>query len=416
MEKTYDYFKYNYGWYGTEGNNDEVRGLADATTTGHDVINYTNYIFIGYMDNGYSAASPEAIGHEYTHGIISHTSNLNNVAAESGALSESFADIFGTAVERYVRGTNDWIIGTDFGQIRSLINPHDAPEYQPATYHEQGWWYTGSDAGYYVHHNNGVQNHWFYLLSNAIGFDKAIKIAWGTMKILNPDADYQDSRDASIYIARFNYGTVSCEAKAAQNAWAAVGVGDPNNDPCNPPLYINIVGPSSLPSCTSSGTWTAYPTGGTGSYTYKWEFSYNGNYIAIGYSSSLTFTPGGCCGNYLYLRLTVTSGAQHVSTIREVYVPSCYKSTNPKKLSETPAESEIILFPNPADNILNIQIQNIDETAIINLYDLQGKLIISTSTSTKTSSIDVENISKGMYILKVILDNGDINIQKVCVE
>ena len=56
----------------------------------------------------------DVIGHELTHGVTQFTSNLNYMG-QSGALNESFSDVFGSQVKQRLLGqraaTADWIIG-----------------------------------------------------------------------------------------------------------------------------------------------------------------------------------------------------------------------------------------------------------------------------------------------------------------
>ena len=63
--------------------------------------------------------------HEITHGLSDFTANLL-YQNESGALDESFSDIFGTCIENYGRPSNwNWTIGEDIGTIyRSLSDPN----------------------------------------------------------------------------------------------------------------------------------------------------------------------------------------------------------------------------------------------------------------------------------------------------
>ena len=64
-------------------------------------------------------------GHEMTHGVVEKTANLV-YQDESGALNESFADIFGAMIDR-----DDWRMGEDVmqpgaspsGALRDLSNP-----------------------------------------------------------------------------------------------------------------------------------------------------------------------------------------------------------------------------------------------------------------------------------------------------
>lgn len=63
-----------------------------------------------YYGNGKDAFTPlakalDVAGHEMSHGVIQATANLD-YESESGALNESFADIFGRLIDR-----DDWLIG-----------------------------------------------------------------------------------------------------------------------------------------------------------------------------------------------------------------------------------------------------------------------------------------------------------------
>ena len=103
----------------------------------------------------------DIMGHEFTHGVTQSEAGLiyNN---ESGALNESFSDIFGEMVESWAEGICDYLVGADRGAIRSFINPNTYG--QPDTYLGTDW-YTGTADNGGVHTNSGVQNHWFYLVS-----------------------------------------------------------------------------------------------------------------------------------------------------------------------------------------------------------------------------------------------------------
>jgi Zn-dependent metalloprotease len=189
----------------------------------------------GFAD-GYGTI--DIIGHEYTHAVTGSSSGLV-YANESGALNESFSDIFGEVIENFVFGSNNWLLGSQrsSGYIRNMSNPNDKGD--PDTYNGTNW-FTGSGDNGGVHTNSGVQNFWFYLLtvggsgtndiSNAynvsgIGLVKARNIAYANMISLSSGATYSSARTNSIAIARTLYGDCSNEVKQVINAWYAVGVG-----------------------------------------------------------------------------------------------------------------------------------------------------------------------------------------------
>src|SRR5215203_7409311 len=69
----------------------------------------------------------DVAGHEMSHGVIQNTANLEYIG-QSGALNESYADVFGAMIDR-----NDWQIGEDVvlpavfpsGALRDLSNPNN---------------------------------------------------------------------------------------------------------------------------------------------------------------------------------------------------------------------------------------------------------------------------------------------------
>ncbi len=215
------------------------------------------YLVFGNTPDDDYMATIDITGHEYTHGVDHFTAGLV-YQDEPGALDESFADIFGFMVERFTEGgVSDWLIGEDapisLSTPRSLEDPKAEGFYfpdatdcatravgQPDTY-EGDFWYVGNCNHGGVHVNSGVQNYWFYLLSEGgigtndhnnayniqgIGIDEAALIAyWNHTNILQTGSQYADSRAGSIAAATLLYGPCSHQEIQTTNAWAAVGVG-----------------------------------------------------------------------------------------------------------------------------------------------------------------------------------------------
>lgn len=194
--------------------------------------------------------SLDVTGHEVTHGVIDHSADLI-YSRESGALNESFADIFGEMIEYFATGSNDWILGRDVGLVevlplRSMIDPNSNDD--PDTYGGIHWYDpncerpVGSNDHCGVHNNSGVQNKWFYILAmgesgtndlgdeyNVVGISRnaAAKIAYRNLtQYLWPSSMYIDARAGSIQAAIDLYGEGSQQVISTTNAWYAVGVGE----------------------------------------------------------------------------------------------------------------------------------------------------------------------------------------------
>ena len=248
-EKTYDYYYETFGRNSYDDEGAAIISYADWNEEGN--INNATWAGtfavygIGNGDVYGSFGAIDVVGHEITHGVTRHSAQLI-YQAESGALNESFSDIFGAAVEFYAEGRDkgDWLNGEDVvvgpGGIRSLEDPkaHSNPD----TYMGEFWYNTsnlGGDNGG-VHNNSGVQNHWFYLLTEGgsgenddgvafqvtgIGLDAAAAIAYRNLtQYLLPDSRYVDAATYSIQSATDLFGEGSQQVTSTRSAWEAAGI------------------------------------------------------------------------------------------------------------------------------------------------------------------------------------------------
>ena len=246
MEKAYDFFFEEFGRDSYSGSGASIDCYV------HYLENYKNAFFDGarfVFGDGFGVnsssqpyTSTDIVAHEFTHGVASYTANFEYLN-ESGALEESFCDIFGIGVDFYANpGSANWEMG-DRGNtymLRSLKEPKKLGD--PDTYQGE-YWITDvfNDKGG-VHSNSGVQNYWFYLLSeggegyndngdyykvNPIGIDKALEVAYQTLTVyLGFSSQYADACFYSIQSTKDIYGQCSREVKEVTNAWHAVGLSE----------------------------------------------------------------------------------------------------------------------------------------------------------------------------------------------
>jgi Zn-dependent metalloprotease len=187
-------------------------------------------MFYGNGDSDFKslARGLDVAGHEMTHGVVQSTANLE-YRGESGALNESFADIFGAMIDR-----DDWLIGEDVvktssfpsGALRSLQDPHNGgnslgtPGYQPRVYSER---YTGNQDEGGVHINSGIPNWAFFKFASAVGKEKAEKVYYRALSnYLTKSSKFVDCRVAVVKAATDLYGTA--ESDAAKKAFDEVGI------------------------------------------------------------------------------------------------------------------------------------------------------------------------------------------------
>lgn len=271
MGKTYDFYKevfnrnsydnqgapiYNYAYLAESSDSTYLVSGRLSAAAAADNKPYPMVYGMGGYDDGslFFYARPmvelSVLSHEFTHIVTNHTAKLV-YEGESGALNESFSDLMGISCKKWVEGSRNWFIG-DKGLIvgrsnqRDLSNPknnEDGDLPAPDTYKGENWTDTSdtsddNDNGG-VHINSGVQNKWFYLLTDGgkgtndngytyqvagIGIEKSRQIAYRTLvQYATQKSQYADIRLASIQASKDLYPT-GTEAEAVGKAWDAVGV------------------------------------------------------------------------------------------------------------------------------------------------------------------------------------------------
>jgi len=184
--------------------------------------------------------SIDVVGHELTHGVVTHTCNLE-YRGESGALNEHFADVFGSLVKQWRKRQTaqnaDWLIGNDImgpaTKAKSLRTFKAEKAYEddpllgsdPQPKHRKDA-YAGSEDNGGVHINSGIPNHAFYRVATELGgnaWEKAGRIWYETMLGLRPRSGFAQMVQLSARSAASLFGAGSLESKAVAAAWKAVG-------------------------------------------------------------------------------------------------------------------------------------------------------------------------------------------------
>ena len=175
------------------------------------------------------AGALDVTAHELGHGVISNTANLEYYG-QPGAINETYADIFGSMVDR-----DDWLIGEDItktsfspsGALRNMADPHNMGRegdhyWQPKHVSEM---YLGTEDNAGVHINNGIGIHAYYLYATAVSKDKAEQVFFHALKnYLTKTSRFIDFRIAVVQSASDLFGEGSAEATEAGKAFDKVGI------------------------------------------------------------------------------------------------------------------------------------------------------------------------------------------------
>ncbi|MEN7549753.1 M4 family metallopeptidase [Rapidithrix thailandica] len=327
-EVTLDFYKekFNRNSYNNAGGKIEIFVNGSGSIANNNAFWFGSFAYFGNSTSGTPFTSLDVVSHEITHGVTGNSARLV-YRGESGALNESFSDIFGSYAEHYAGVGDKWTMGEYISFQRSMSNPN--AHRQPDTYQGTYWVNpsSGQDNGG-VHTNSGVMNYWFYLTSeggsgrndrgntfsvSGVGIEKAAQIAYRALtRYLTANSGYSAARTAVINAARDLYGTGSCEEAAATDAMYAVGVGSAFSGNCSGQSCDAVTGLSVSQVSTNAATvgWNA--VSGVSSYTLEYKEASAGNYTSLtvnGSSRNLTgLTPG--TTYQIRVKYTCTNGSE----------------------------------------------------------------------------------------------------------
>lgn len=232
MAVCYDYYRNTFSRNAIDGKNGTIISIVNVTENNQSMGNaYWNgkLMLYGNGDNNFKplAGALDVAGHEMTHGVTGNSADLI-YEFQSGALNESFSDVFGVFIDN-----NDLTVGEEIMQpgkgtcLRNLENPADpnALDPQPAHMNQFKTLTIEQDNGG-VHINSGIPNHAAALIINALGRQKAQQIYYKALTTyLTRNSQFIDCRVACETAAKDIHGDGSAEMQAVSNAFATVGIG-----------------------------------------------------------------------------------------------------------------------------------------------------------------------------------------------
>jgi hypothetical protein len=197
--------------------NVNVGGPPNAAYMGCDIFTFSN---------GYTHL--DIVGHEFSHAVDANEANLI-YQNQSGALDESFADIFGHFVDNA-----DWLVGEDLagGALRDMANPPSFGDPDMMA----NYFNTMTDNGG-VHTNSGINNKAAFLITDGgthngyqvqgIGQASAQRLfhsvftgcLWNSSQLI-------DARNCAVREAQ----KLNLQVCSVRNAYASVGLGQGDRD------------------------------------------------------------------------------------------------------------------------------------------------------------------------------------------
>lgn len=246
-------------------------------------------------------------------------------------------------------------------------------------------------------------------------------------------ADYDPSPATATInpVSAYRYGFIAKYNNTGAFAWVnaitsnySMGVEvralalDANNNVLVGGIYSGSIQPQ--------GQFTNYETnnGGTDifivSYNSAGSYIYHALYGGNGYEditkitcTGNSFIVSGVFENTVDFDLTATTHTLLSAGQTDGYL-SKYNFPLPTAISSINNNSSVLLYPNPTSDVLNIYLKEVNQFTIskIKLVDLTGKTIIEKEFTTLVDRINLKEINKGVYFLKIENDKEQI-INKV---
>ena len=266
VTKAYQYFLRTFNRHGIDDKGGAMISVIHAVFPGRngsiDKDNATwDGVRMNYGDGGNdfrpTPACLDVAAHEMTHGVTQHSAALV-YENQSGALNESFSDIFGSMVDR-----SNWLLGENCvkvvpGFLRNMRYPDDPAlntplgnKAQPAHFDQYQNLPIDLDHGG-VHVNSGIPNRTAYLIAEgltaeglgaSIGREKTEQIFYHTLTTqLTSYAQFVDARKGTISSAQTLYPNEPGVAQSVAHAWDLVGVVDNGDSPAAPTATDPVVG------------------------------------------------------------------------------------------------------------------------------------------------------------------------------
>ncbi|NQY11396.1 MAG: M4 family metallopeptidase [Flavobacteriales bacterium] len=439
-QEIWDWWKVGLGRYGIDGNGSGLIIRADFKyTTGAFAVPSTNplQITLSVKVNGQhnELSALDIIGHEMMHGVLYYTSGFDPSAPgykshpEMEELNEGLCDIFGEMAQYNVTGSNNWIYGSE-PRFRNkdkrcfsypIINGKDALSFEDERYLAA---YSSlpdeEDDEIGPHNRAGVVRHFFYLLAmggeyggetiEGIGREKAIQITYLMITdYLNFGDGYSDAKNGCIFAAMELYGGCSDEVIQTIKAWDAVNVSSIGgiddflsikSNHCN--LFV-------------SGPLTRITERAIKEIEFNCAVPSSGKSIHLIAGDRIEFSDGFTSGDDFEAEvLSCLANSKSLELLP--VMPNTAGELNKSALKSGEVENglNVLVFPNPANNNLNLVVQGHFETGLskVEIYNSLGETVFFKERLHSSNEIDVSGFPSGVYIVRVLIDSNQI-IQKI---
>jgi hypothetical protein len=125
-------------------------------------------------------------------------------------------------------------------------------------------------------------------------------------------------------------------------------------------------------------------------------------------------------------KLSINDNQQLFDSTQDFYIVFGYTFEKNGKITSDPNEydywlvpknkgNEFLIYPNPNLGSFNILNLSSEQNVEFEIYDSLNRLILKNNLPNYFTVIDLINISKGFYYLKIFNNNETLKIEKICI-
>ncbi|MEU5821271.1 M4 family metallopeptidase [Streptomyces sp. NPDC047803] len=231
--KVYDYYKNHFDRDSLDGKDGFIYSLVGVVNNG---LPYNNAFWDGtkmvYGQGGGDyrtfSADTDVVGHEMTHGVVTHTANLV-YAGQSGAMNEAIADYFGNAIDLEANGQSmddpdAGLLGED---LCTTLGPRDCAlrdlnDGATTSKNFIGVTYGGDNGG--VHLNSTIFSGALWDMRQDLGAELADQIVYRALSAYMTPLDGFTEGRAAVLAAAQELGATKAQLKIVKRSFDAHGI------------------------------------------------------------------------------------------------------------------------------------------------------------------------------------------------
>jgi len=115
-----------------------------------------------------------------------------------------------------------------------------------------------------------------------------------------------------------------------------------------------------------------------------------------------------------YVQATFVDQGDYFEGITTRFYPSGSKGVTAIE-DAMDTESMISVYPNPATNHLNVQLNQSTENIQFDLYNMVGAKVVSQQLNNQLNTVDISKHAKGVYFYQIIQDNQLLKTSKLII-